>query len=509
LVGWVLGLVSFVYLLTFPPTLSSLDESYLLYGAKRVFEGQALYHDFFDFVTPGSFYVYALAYAVGGVSITTARTTAASLNALGAACTYFLTLHVASMAEAVIAGLLVVVACVPVWNLASNHWMATALGLASAAVLLATRWQNSTRGRPSAAGALAGLVLCTNQSAGMWLIPWLVVTVPALAVARGHSDPWRRCLRELVWTVVGGAAVCVPVLGYAAWRSSLGEMLYATHTWVLENYYNYNVGRMRWSGYNAGWADGVRYTYLWLFESIPVLLGIETASIVWAVGRHGLRSQLVRGSVLLLALTTCAAILYYPDVIHVAFVAPFSFVVIGGMIYRARTALDLMKRPAAKRIMQVAFAGLLAIVFAKGWSNARRSWTENPVLYETAFGTLAGWQVRADTLRELREKLQVDGRTPRLFAYQNDAWIYLTLPADNPTPFALLHPVYNSPEQVQEAIDRLELYPQARVIVNLLGPEPGDPFMEYLKGHFRDVAGVGPVVRGAPVYQIFERIPQG
>lgn len=509
MVGWVLGLVCFVYLLSFPPTLSSLDESYLLYGAKRVFEGQALYRDFFDFVTPGSFYLYALAYALGGVSITSARTTAAALNALGAACTYFLTLHVASTVEAIIAGLLVVVVCVPVWNLASNHWMAAALGLASAAVLLATRWQSATRGRPFAAGALAGLVVCTNQSAGMWLIAWLAVSVPALAVARGHSNLWRRCLRELVWTAAGGAAVCVPVLGYAAWRSSPGEMLYATHTWVLENYYNANVGRMRWSGYNSDWADGVRYTYLWLFRAIPLLLGIETASIAWAVWRYGLRSQLVRCSLLLLAITACAGILYYPDVIHVAFVAPFSFVVIGGMVHRARTALGVTRWPAARWAMQVACAGLLVIVVAKGWSNERRAWQENPVLYETAFGTLAGWQMRADTLRELREKLHVDGRTPRLFAYQNDAWIYLTLPADNPTPFALLHPVYNSPAQVQEAIDRLERDPEARVLVNTLATEPGDPFMEYLKGHFRDVAGVGPVVRGAPVYRIFERIPEG
>ncbi|HTD58416.1 MAG TPA: hypothetical protein VK672_05930 [Solirubrobacteraceae bacterium] len=506
-VGWALGLACFVYLLTLPPTLGSADESYLLYGAKRVLQGQALYRDFFDFVTPGSFYLYALAYAVGGVSITTARVTTALLNALSATCTYFLTRHVASMAEAVVTGLLVVVICVPVWNMASNHWMATSLGLGTTAVLLAPRWADSTAFRPGAAGALAGFVVCSNQSHGVWLIVWLVITVPMLALAREGSDRRRRCLCELVWTAVGGAAVCVAVLGYAVWRSSLAEMLYATHTWVVTNYRNYNVGKMSWSGYGLAWADGVYYTYLWLFECIPVILGIEAVSLFWGIWRHGLRSHLERTVLLLLAVSAVASIRYYPDVIHVAFVAPFSFVVIAGMIHRVRTAFAFMQAPAAKIVMRLVLVGVLAIVLLKGWSNASRAWRDNPTLYQTAFGTLASLEGKEATLRDLRERLEMNtGPPPRLFAYQSDAWIYLTLPADNPTPFALLRPVYNSPGQIQEAIDWLERDPQARVVVNLLAPEPGDPFMGYLNGHFQDVAGVGPrIVRGGPVYRIFER----
>src|SRR5215471_2714227 len=149
LVGWALGLACFVYLMALPPTLNTADESFILYEAKRVYQGQALYRDFFDFLTPGAFYLYALAYAVGGVSITSARTATSLLHALSVACTYFLALDVASMGEAILAGLLVVVICVPVWNMASHNWIATAFGLASAAVLLSTRWRDSARGRPA------------------------------------------------------------------------------------------------------------------------------------------------------------------------------------------------------------------------------------------------------------------------------------------------------------------------------------------------------------------------
>ncbi|MGH7786337.1 MAG: hypothetical protein ACRERC_05685, partial [Candidatus Binatia bacterium] len=147
-IGWGLGAAAVAYLLTLPPSLNPTDESVILYGAKRVLQGQALYRDFFEFLTPGAFYFYALAYAVGGVSITSAQVATALLNGVTVACIFFLTLRVAAVAEAVLAALLVVAICVPVWNMASHHWIATALGAATAAVLLAPRWQGSRRARP-------------------------------------------------------------------------------------------------------------------------------------------------------------------------------------------------------------------------------------------------------------------------------------------------------------------------------------------------------------------------
>src|SRR5262249_26979900 len=171
-----------------------------------------------------------------------------------------------------------------------------------AAVLLSARWQGSERARPAAAGALAGLVVCTHQARGAWLAAWLAVTVPLLALAPRDLDRWRRVLREMGWTAAGGAAMCIPILGYAVWRSSLAEMFYATHTWVTTNYRSYNVGFMRWAGYGSLWAGGVQYTYPWLLKIIPQVLAVEATSTVWALWRFGLRSEGVRLSVLLLPL---------------------------------------------------------------------------------------------------------------------------------------------------------------------------------------------------------------
>jgi hypothetical protein len=507
LLGWALGVVCFVYLMTFPPTLNVADESFILYGAKRVLQGQALYRDFFEFLTPGSFYLYALAYWIGGTSITSARATTALFNAISAACTYFLALHVASMAEAVLAGLLVVVICIPVWNMSSHHWLATAFTLVTATILLADRWKDSTRGRPAAAGASAALLICTHQTRGFWLLLWLMVTVPGLVLARAEGARWRRCLRELEWTAIGGAAVCFPVLGYAVWRASLHEMLFATHTWVVTQYREHAAGTIRWSGWGAFWAGGVPYTYVWLFEAIPKILAVEAVAVLWAVWRYGLRSEIVRMALLLLALSSVGGIMYYQDIVHVAFIAPFSLIVLAGLVYRTRTAFLSFHRRWAVLGLRLAWAALLVVVLGKAWNNWQMSWNKDLVFFETAFGTIAGGNVSSQTIHDLRAYLKSDPASPpKLFAYPTDAWIYLTLPADNPTPFALLRPGYNTPEQFQTAMHKIEQDPRAVVVLNSLFAPKNDPLMALLKEHYHDVGGLGPgVIMGEPLYRLYAR----
>ena len=503
--GWLLGAACTAYLLAQPPTLNSADESFILYGAKRVWQGQAVYRDFFEFITPGSYYLYALAYGVGGVSITTARVATALINALSAVATYCLVLSVASMAEAILAALLVVIICVPVWAMASHHWIATAFGLAGAAVLLAPHWQRSTRTRPAAAGALGGLLVCTHQARGIWFVAWLIVAVPLLVLAKPDGRSWRGIVRELAWTALGGAAVCIPVLGYAVWRSSFGEMLQATHTWVMTSYRDYHVGKYPWASHGAFWGAGLKYTSLRLMQATPWLLGVEAVAVAWALWRTGLRPQVCRLLVLLLAISSVGAILYFPDIVHVAFILPSVLVVLAGMVFRIRSWLLRGDAPAMRAIRYAVWVLALAGMVGKAWINTRTAWQEVPVQFETAFGTLAGASLQAETIRDLAAKVpRADGVTPRVFSYPTDAWIYLALPADNPTRFALLRPGYNTPQQLQEAMDYLDHDPAAMVIVNGFAVKHDDPFFAQLKTHWYEIAGIGPpVFLGLPLYTLY------
>ena len=96
-------------------------------------------------------------------------------------------------------------------------------------------------------------------------------------------------------------------------------------------------------------------------------------------------------------------------------------------------------------------------------------------------------------LRDNRAELvraTVAGRIapPRIFAYPTAAWIYLMLPADNPTPFCLLLPRYNTPEQFETAKGHLERDPQAFVFL-MSHAKPNDPFVQYTFSRFHKIIG--------------------
>src|SRR5262245_31919596 len=247
-VGAALALGAFAYLMAHPPALDGADESYILYEAKRLWEGDAPYRDFFDFIMPGTLYFYALAYAVAGPTITAARGATALLNAASCGLVFVLARRVASPAPAALAAAAFVAGIVPAWNHAGHHWIATFLSLATAAVVLSERWRTSCRARPALAGGLAGALVCSHQGRGTWVVLWLAIVVPLLAWARSPSDWGRRVVRESCWAALGAVVVAVPMLGWAVWRASLHEVIRATYTFVVKSYGGVNVGMVGWAG---------------------------------------------------------------------------------------------------------------------------------------------------------------------------------------------------------------------------------------------------------------------
>src|SRR5438552_15368316 len=68
-------LLSVAYLCIFRRyTFIEPDEGIILQGAQRILRGEVMYRDFFSFLTPGSFYMYALLFKLLGSSLIVART---------------------------------------------------------------------------------------------------------------------------------------------------------------------------------------------------------------------------------------------------------------------------------------------------------------------------------------------------------------------------------------------------------------------------------------------------
>jgi hypothetical protein len=497
LLGIALALAAFAYLVAYPRDIGGADESYILYEAKRLWNGDIPYRDFFDFIMPGTFYFYALAYAVAGPTIATARVATALLNAASCGLTFALARHVASPALAALAAAAFVAGMVPAWNYAGHHWIATSLSLATAAVVLAQRWRESSRARPGVAGGLAAALVCSHQGRGTWVALWLAIVVPVLAWARSQSGWGRRVVRESCWAALGALVVAVPMLGWAVWRASLHEVINATYTFVVRGYGRANVGKVGWAGsFDLLGLKPDPVTWPWLLKAIPALLGVEGLALAGTILGEGLRPHVVRASLFLLAVCTACSVFYFPDYIHVATIAPFSVIVLAGLAQRLGTAIVATRRPALLAAWRLGQVLVAAAVVMKGAANLTGAWARAPVLVPSAFGTLALSEDGARTLGDLQSQFAaVRDAPPRIFGYPSDAWLYLALPADNPTPFCLLRAGYNTPEQFATAIARLRADPDAFVLVRWLFLGKGDPIQELLDHEYQVVRRIGPPLK--------------
>src|SRR5439155_23228722 len=195
------------------------------------------------------------------------------------------------------------------------------------------------------------------------------------------------------------------------------------YTWVVSNYGPYTRGWMRWAGSIAFADAGLRFTWRWLLEAIPWILGVEAVLVLLAIWRNGLRAQLVRLSLLLLAGATAKSVFYWPDYIHVAFIAPFSMIVLAGLAYRARSASLLTRLRPVVAALRLGWCALLVAMVLKARSNLATSWQDNPVLIPTAFGVIAGNEGKAQTLSDLHRLLDASDKPPHVLSYPTEAWL--------------------------------------------------------------------------------------
>src|SRR5207248_11297744 len=92
--------LAFAYLVAYPLDIGRPDESHLLYGARRILEGQVIYRDFVESITPLAYYLFAVVYRVAGTTLFVARVVIALIEGLGCALLFRLVARVAAPAEA-------------------------------------------------------------------------------------------------------------------------------------------------------------------------------------------------------------------------------------------------------------------------------------------------------------------------------------------------------------------------------------------------------------------------
>jgi hypothetical protein len=462
-IAFLLAAATAVYLSWLPWSLGAADESFFLYEAKRIRQGQVMYRDFFQFVAPAAWYFQALLFRIFGTDIATARVSTAVLHALTVAATYAGARRLGVRRElALIPPFAYVALCQPAWGEVSPHWYSTFLIAVLLLVAIPGAW--AWRARASfAIGALVGALIVTQQQKGVITAGGIAALFVADALlSRLYAAPRPvPLLAQLAWLAAGVALIAgtsmLAMIAAAGWRPVFDDLV----LYPIREYRG--ATSARWGAVGPLSRGQAAYTWPALLRFLP-LAGLPAAlrlgfALVpaltgdagdrWRGGLPNARRLLVLLSFLV---TAVLSTLYNPDFIHLAFIAPVAFLVAAETVEWA-LSLEWIRPGLAARVV-----GLLALVIAAAVlgrqiaHNTARRRAAFPVSHQTAFGRVDFGQPWEPLLID-RLRAALD-RTPgrELFCYPFASSPYLTADGNNPTPYQHLAPSQSPAWQVAQAV---------------------------------------------------------
>jgi hypothetical protein len=490
------------YLVQLPRGLNFGDEGVLLYEAKRIRDGDVMYRDFFQFVTPLASYAIASAYWLFGTSMATARAAMAVVHGLTGVLLYASARQLGvRRVLALTVPLAYIGVCQPVWPVVSWHWFSTCFTMLVLWLLVAEP-PASRRRWPFAEGIAVGLLIATQQQKGAVLAAGvcLLFVVQAMLHWRYGASAWRRAVMRIGWFAAGIAIIAVPLLAAFVAVAGAAPVYDALVRFPLENYRGQLRARWGYIGLNAPklavlTVPGLLYYAPW--AALPPLLQAAVA----VIRKRALRTVERVAAVLIVSGSSLLSIWYYPDLFHIAFIAaPFALCAALGVEWVTEATRTLLGRvgDALAVIVGGAVTAALVMHLADNVAHFRRMY---PVAYESAFGRVDlayRWQAAvADGVRTL-----LDGAPSRdLFCYRNLSGLYLLTGAHNPTRYQYLHARVSPPAHVQETLDVLARQDIPYAVLTITGR---DAIVAAVTRHYRPKPIPSAEI---PLYAVFERNP--
>jgi hypothetical protein len=486
--GGVLFLAAILYLAAFPRDLGFADESFFLYESARLRNGERMYRDIFQFITPLSAYAMAFLYWCFGTTIATARLGTAALHATTVVLLYATCrrLEVRRPIAAVAAiGYLAI--SQPAWPFASWHWYSTMLTTLLLLVTLTAPWAT----RPAwaiAPGLATGLLIGVQQQKGAVLaVAMCLLFAIDHAVDRRYGSPagWRPLLRRLCFFAAGVALIVAPLLAHSIAIAGFMPVFDALVRWPLETYRpNFQIrwGRLSYLAVSFG-----RNTFPTLLRYVPlVTLPLLLRTAVGLVRRDDRARLRLHLALLTTVGASALSISYYPDVIHIAFIAPVFLVCAAEASEWALRQLSRLHlgAPAVGRTL----AAIATVALAVGMAgNLRTARAKFPYTGDTAFGRVAfaaSWQPLF--FDYVRERLRAAG-TNELFSYPNLSSPYLLCGADNPTPYQYFIATTSPREQTEEVLAILRARDLPYIIGAPIFMRDDDPVVAFIKERYDQI----------------------
>lgn len=408
--------------------LGTNDEGIYLDSAERILHGQKLYVDFFGYMSPGSFWIQALAFRLLGVTQAAGRAPVIFYIALECSLIYWLVERYASRGAAIVTALffLAFQTADATMVTAQHRWDSSAFALASIALCVAAE-SESRRVWLAASGFLIACAALATPSMGLVAIVTLV---------------WLR--RRAGWYLLGASTAGLAAAA-ALWLGGILSAFLQQLQWLSKNYSSVNV--MHYGsiigGYGAlfegagVWELPIRFCVVFCL-ALPAVLPIVALLGGW---------RRVNFYLLLLIVALVASTYPRSDIAHLAYISALPYAVAGILMYRLVAALA--------RAWLAIFVGVWAAVFA---------WQAIPgrlVPLDTPVGNVRATAAEAPAVRELLSRVQ-PGQS--LFVYPYKPLLYFLTQAENPTRYPYLQPGLMTEEDVRIALSELEARPPEWVL---------------------------------------------
>jgi hypothetical protein len=484
-----------VYLAALPLNLRAPDEAHALLAAKRIFDGEVMYRDIFDLSTPGWVYLIAGVFHVFGASLATARLTVAVIHG-GSVVLVFLACRWLGVRRtlAVAAGVAYVVVCQPMFPVASYHWLATFLCLVLVVLCLRAR---TTAASAFVLGIGVGLLIAVHQQRGLAMgvgVALFVLAQEMLAWREGVAPRLSALARQLGAFAAGVLLIVGALLAVLVASAGVQPVWNALVIVPLVNYRG--AIACAWGQHRKA---GGRFALSPLLKYLPITMVVSVVPLLLFLRRAGSHER-VRALTMLVLFCSFAilSIFYFPDVIHLAFIAPLFFIAWADAVEQG---LRLLPIAAAHALAALAAGGVMLAGGGQLYGTLITLRAAYPVVYQSSFGRID--LPRPDAGRvwdQLRTALAADP-SRELYVYPMATYMHLLVDARNPVRYAFIAPGgYTTDEQKEEIVDTLAakrvryVYPTGQVL------RSEDAVARFIRAHYEP--GPSPPPLGEGLWQL-------
>jgi hypothetical protein len=370
--------------------------------------------------------------------------------------------------------------CQLVWPYASWHWFSTVAAAVALCALVRGPWAQRPRWS-FVPGVISGVAIGIQQQKGIVLAAatGLVFIVDALLDRRyGAPVAWRALATRLAWFTAGVAVVTVPLLATFLAIAGATPLYDALIRFPLETY-----GTHFSSAWGRAMAHEMQFTIPPLLRLSPLLV-IPSFLRWFSDARFGRERERVRRLTPLVAVPSACVIStwYYPDLIHIAFIAGVFWV---AAAEAAEWLIDAL-RPAvvARAGGVVALVGVAAVLVPHLIRSTQLLRDEFAIAYPTAFGHVdfaAEWEAAlSDKVRAVFE----DAPSRELYSYPHYLSVYLTADVKNPTPYQYFFAPTSPADQTANVLATLKSRRLPYIVACPFLFQPKDPVAQYIDENY-------------------------